>query len=131
MTCAGRWSCSPTRRCSAPATGGTTAGIGGDDVASKATVLVDTGELGSGAEVRQFMELVGRANAGDEAALRDLRPMLDVAPKLAAQMGDLAESTRRAWVMRITGEQLAMEEAIGRAVDALRAELTRPSDGPL
>ena len=57
--------------------------------------------------------------------------MLDMAPKLAAQMGDLAESTRIAWVTRITGGQLAMAEAIGRKIDAQRAELAQPSDGPL
>jgi hypothetical protein len=100
-------------------------------VASKATVVhVDTDELPA-PQVRRFMELVGKANAGDEAALRELRPMLDMAPKLAAQMGDLAEMTRGAWVTRITGGQLAMAEAIGRTVDGLRAELTQPSDGPL
>ena len=53
------------------------------------TVRVDTDEL-PGPIVRRFMELVGKANAGDEAAFRELRPLLDTAPKLTRQMGDFA-----------------------------------------
>ena len=94
------------------------------------TVHIDTDEL-PGPNVRRFMELVGRANAGDEAAFRELRPLLDAVPKLVGQMGDFAALTRQSWVTRITGGQLAMAEAIGRRVDGLRAELTQSSDGPL
>jgi hypothetical protein len=93
--------------------------------------LVDTDELKDFPHMRAFLALVERANRGDEAAMRELRPKLDLAPKLTDQLGNFAAIVRGALITSITGEQLAMAEAIGRKLDALRAELGQPSDGPL
>jgi len=79
----------------------------------------------------EFFDLVDRANAGDEKAAKALRPKLDVVPKVAEQLGDFAGIVRKAIVTAITGEQLAMAEAIAWKLGALRAELSQPSDGPL
>ena len=102
-------------------------------MASKAaaTVEVGTDELGDFPHIRAFLALVERANRGDEVAFRELRPKLDIAPKLTEQLGDFATIVRGMLVKSITGEQLAMAEAIERRLAALRTDLARPSDGPL
>jgi hypothetical protein len=77
------------------------------------------------------MGLIGKANDGDEAALRELRPLLDLMPKIVEQMGDLSEIAHQAWVDRVAGSQLAMAEALRRTRGALQAKLSRPADSPL
>ena len=87
----------------------------------------DLGEEGAD----RFLQVLKRANKGDEQALNELRPMLDAAPKLAAELGDLAKMTRDTWVDTIAGKQLALGEALRRKAAGLKRELSLPSDGPI
>ena len=79
----------------------------------------------------EFLDLVDKANAGDEGAARALRPRLDALPALAEQLGDFSKIVRAALVKTVAGEQLGFAEALEWKLDALRTELTQPSDGPL
>ena len=79
----------------------------------------------------RFMRLLAGANAGDEGALGKLRPIFDAVPALAAELGDLTQLTKNAWIDRITGEQLALAETLRRKARGMRAELAAPADGPL
>jgi len=94
-------------------------------------VDLDGDSIPTRAAFDEFFGLVDRANGGDERAAKALRPKLDVVPKVAEQLGDFAGIVRKAIVTAITGDQLAMREAITWKLGALRTELAQPSDGPL
>ena len=94
-------------------------------------VELDGDSIPTRAAFDEFFGLVERANGGDERAAKALRAKLDIVPKVAEQLGDFAGIVRKMLVTAITGEQLAMAEAITWKVGTLRAELAQPSDGPL
>jgi len=97
---------------------------------SATTLRIDTSGLPVD-QAREFLHLVAQANRGDETVMPALVRMLDAVPSLAHQLGDVAAMTRGAWVQRIAGDQFALAEAIRMDSEALRVELTQPSDGPL
>lgn len=79
----------------------------------------------------QLRSMVSRANDGDESALRELRPILDMVPALADDLGNLARIALSAWLDRTAGTQLGFRAALGRKAELLRDDMTQPSDGPL
>ena len=73
--------------------------------------------------------LVKRAEQGDRKAFAELRPLLDAAPKLLAPY-DLPAITRRAWINRLSGDDLLMQDAVERQAQQLRSELAGPAPTP-
>ncbi len=94
-------------------------------------VELDGDSIPTRAAFDEFFRLVDRANGGDEKEAWALRPELDVVLKVAEQLGDFGTLVRNSLVTSITGDQLAMREAIEWKLGRLRAELAQPSDGPL
>ena len=74
--------------------------------------------------------LVKRAEQGDQKAFAELRPLLDAAPHLLAPY-DLPAITRRAWISRMSGDDLLMQDAVERQAEQLRSELAGPAPTPL
>jgi hypothetical protein len=72
------------------------------------------------AELKAILE---RANAGDEAALPELRKALDEHPELVAHFGDMVEHAKQALLTLAAGKCLTAREAISRQMDELRARL--------
>src|SRR3954447_18373754 len=85
-------------------------------------------EMTAEADLRAALE---RAQRGDREALPALRSALDAHPEVWQQFGDLAAHAERSWVELIAGPDLALAEALGRKVAALKAELAGPAPTPL
>jgi hypothetical protein len=79
----------------------------------------------------QLQAVISRANGGDEAALGKLRPVLDLVPELADDLGNLARIARDSWLHRIAPEQLAFRESLKRKTEMVRDDLVQPTDGPM
>ena len=80
------------------------------------------------AEVRRLLE---RARGGDATEMAALRAALDDHPETWQAYGDLAGHAQGAWIDLIAGVDLALKEALGRRVEALKAELAGPDPSPL
>lgn len=70
-----------------------------------------------------FSDLVARANAGDRAALDDLRALLDRRPEIAEAAGDLARCAEGVWTDLLVGEDALRRESVQRRLAALGADL--------
>jgi hypothetical protein len=77
------------------------------------------------------MQLLLRAQVGDQACLPELRRLLDDRPELWRQFGDLARHVRDALLALASGKSLLARESISRRLDELQAELAGPSPSPL
>jgi hypothetical protein len=67
--------------------------------------------------------IIQQANAGDEAALPELRKALDEFPELSRHFGDMVEHARQALLTLAAGRCLTAKEAITRQMNELRARL--------
>lgn len=73
-----------------------------------------------------FTRLVQRANQGDQAALQELRAVLDRCPEIWRKIGDLATHAELATLRLVGGNDKLLMEAMQRKVDELKAGLSRP-----
>lgn len=76
---------------------------------------------------QDFVELVRRANGGDQDATSQLRQTLDASPELWQQLGDLAAHAEASLLTLVAGNDLLARESIARKLNALREELSGPS----
>jgi hypothetical protein len=80
------------------------------------------------AELRRF---IGRAQAGDEATLPALRKLLNNPAFVDRLGGDLAWQAESSLIRAIAGKDLALQEALTRKLQLLRAELLGPDPSAL
>lgn len=67
--------------------------------------------------------ILQRADRGDATVMPELIQAFDQNPELVARFGDLVSRTEQILVNMLTGSNLKLQEAIGRQVAELRAEL--------
>jgi hypothetical protein len=79
----------------------------------------------------ELREVFDRARRGDLNALPRLRELLDDRPELWRSYGDVAKHALASWIKLIAGDELALEESLGRKAAAMRNELVSPSSSPL
>lgn len=91
----------------------------------------DTDPMPPTPAVEALREAVERARRGDRDALPALRAALDEHPEVWEHYGDLAAHAGLAWIELTAGPDLALGEALGRKVAALKAELAGPAPTPL
>jgi hypothetical protein len=79
-----------------------------------------------------MLEIIDRAQSGDEKAMPVLRDMLDRVPEIRKVLGADLEQTVESSISKSLGGQdnLAFREAIKRKLTALREELEGPSPSP-
>jgi hypothetical protein len=85
-------------------------------------------------ETGKIVELIRRAEAGDEGALPGLRALFegDRGEILVEEFGgDMARTAERSMVARAAGTNLVMREALHSKLAALRAELAGPDPTPI
>jgi hypothetical protein len=87
--------------------------------------------LPSQAEADRITALLPAANAGDRAALAELRAVLDASPQLWTELGNLGRHAELALVRVAAGTNSVAKEAIVRKLDALRREVAGPTPTPL
>jgi hypothetical protein len=85
----------------------------------------------SQAVVVQVNALLPAANAGDPAALAELREVLDTAPQLWKEVGNLGRKAELDLVRMAAGTNPVVKDAIDRKLDALRHEVAGPHPSPL
>lgn len=78
-----------------------------------------------------FKQLVEQANAGDAAALKQLKQLLDENPAVWQRVGDLALHAERVLIDVITGGEKLMSESLKRSLQDLKAQLAGPDPSPL
>jgi hypothetical protein len=81
-------------------------------------------------ERRKLTKLLDKAQAGDQKALDEIRPILDKAD-LWKTIGDLGRRVQQAWLEALTGRGKLAREAFERRADGLRGELLASGDSPL
>lgn len=84
--------------------------------------------LASVEETREFLQ---RAESGDESVLPALKKLMDAAPELVRGCGDLARQAEKGLVLTMYSRNLLMQEAVARQLEAMRLELSGPSNTPL
>jgi len=72
-------------------------------------------------------EIMDRAREGDRSILPQLRKILDAAPDITRQLGDLEDTAREAMLKRTAGKHLARREAQSRFLKELKAQVAGPS----
>jgi len=82
----------------------------------------------SGQQVLELsrQEIMDRARKGDRSVLPQLCKILDEAPDITRQLGDLDDTAREAMLERTAGKHLARREAQSRFLDDLKAEVAGP-----
>jgi hypothetical protein len=75
--------------------------------------------------------LLPAANAGDPAALAELRAVLGTTPRLWRELGDLGRQGEAALIRIAAGSNPVAKDAIIRKLDALRREVAGPDPSPL
>jgi hypothetical protein len=75
--------------------------------------------------------LLPAANAGDAAALAELREVLDATPQLWKEVGDLGRQAEVALVRVAVGANPIAKDAIVRKLDAIRQEVAGSNPSPL
>lgn len=79
---------------------------------------------------RRLRELSARARAGDARAVPEIRDLLREEPEIAAWLGDVARSARKAWLDLLTGAEPAVREAAALRVEERRTEFAGPGSPP-
>jgi hypothetical protein len=74
-------------------------------------------------DLNSLQATICRANAGDPAAIAELRRFLDANPHVWRHLGDLAKSAERAWITLIAEGNALAAQAIQRQLDEIRGEL--------
>lgn len=75
--------------------------------------------------------LVEKANAGDRAALADLRATLDAFRAISETCEDLGQVAERLWVDLLVGGDVLARESVRRRLKRLREDLAGPRPGAL
>jgi hypothetical protein len=78
----------------------------------------------------KLMDLIDRAQDGDEGALPLLRKVLDEAPRVA-RIIDLARNVERSIIEKISGNDVFTQEALPRNLKAMRKEIAGENPSPL
>jgi hypothetical protein len=79
---------------------------------------------------RKLVDLIDRAQEGDEGALPLLRKVLDEVPRVA-RIIDLARDVERGLVEKMSGDDVFTQEAIPRNLKAMRREIAGENPSPL
>ena len=82
-------------------------------------------------DVDRLNALLPAANAGNRAASRQLRSVLDATPQLWLEVGNLGRQAELALVRVAAGDNPVTKEAIVRKLDTLRREVTGPRPSTL
>ena len=82
-------------------------------------------------DYQSLLDLTGRAQKGDKAALPALRALLQDPATVDALGGDLARQAQLSLINKFSGKNLLLQEALPRKLELLRAELGGPSPTPL
>lgn len=77
-----------------------------------------------------LMDVIDRAQDGDEEALQSLKGVLDEVPKIA-RIVDLARDVERSLVKKMSGDDVFTQEAIPRNLKAMREEMAGENPSPL
>jgi len=72
-----------------------------------------------------------RAEEGDRSVLPQVRQMLDEAPDIAEELGNLDRLARAALLNLVAQENLLLQEAMTRHLDRMVAEIAGPGPSPL
>jgi hypothetical protein len=75
--------------------------------------------------------LLEGAHKGDKEVLPKIREALDEAPELARIFVDLSQEAERSLIRHISGDNLLVQEALPRQLEAMRKELVDPNPSPL
>lgn len=94
------------------------------------TGSVNSGPPAEPAAHRRLRELSARAKAGDPRAVPAIRDLLRAEPEIAAWLGDLARSTRDAWLDRLTASEPAVRQAAALRADERRGEFAGAAATP-
>lgn len=73
-------------------------------------------------DTKKLMDLIDRAQDGDEDALPLLRKVLDEVPRVA-RIIDLARNAERGLIEKMSGDDVFTQEAIPRNLKAMRGEI--------
>jgi len=76
-------------------------------------------------------EIMKRAEEGDRSVLPQVRKMLDEAPDIAEELGNLDGLARAALLNLLAQENLLLQEAMTRRLDGMVAEMAGPDASPL
>jgi hypothetical protein len=76
---------------------------------------------------RDAAALLKLAQAGDNAALAELRQVFDTKPELWATIGDLGKQAELSWIGVASGGDALISEALSRRIADLRQELAGPA----
>ena len=79
---------------------------------------------------KKLMDLIDRAQDGDDGALPLLRQVLDEAPRVA-RIIDLARNVERSIIKEMSGDDVFTQEAIPRNLKAMRKEIAGENPSPL
>lgn len=79
----------------------------------------------------EFSAIVQRANAGDQAALAEMRAILDANPEIWHRMGDLSTYARESMLKLISGGDELIRESVRRTADELLGTLTKDTSSPI
>jgi hypothetical protein len=74
----------------------------------------------------EFNRIVSKANAGDAAALKRLRTLLDSHPEIWQQIGDLGKHAEAALIKLVAKDNVLAREAILKQLAEMRANLCSP-----
>ncbi|HEV2123580.1 MAG TPA: hypothetical protein VGW38_12495 [Chloroflexota bacterium] len=77
------------------------------------------------------VDLLRRANRGEQQALEQLRVLFDATPGLWEANGDLAHHVEQAWIKTIAGENTFFITSVEHTLQAMRTELAGPAPSPL
>jgi hypothetical protein len=83
------------------------------------------------AVIDRFSWLVEQARKGNSEVLPELRELLDNRPTLWQHYGDLGRLAELAWIQAIVGEDLFLQENVGRRLAQIREDLGIAQASPL
>lgn len=81
-------------------------------------------------EEKRFAKLLGPAQAGNEKALAEVRPIIERGG-MWPYIGNLARKVEEVWLDAMTGRNKIIREGYRRRADELRGELLAAGDSPL
>jgi hypothetical protein len=82
-------------------------------------------------DLKELKDVLRRAHDGDESALPEIRRMVETPEGVELLGGNLARQAEYALIDAAAGKNLALQEALRRKLELLRAELAGPTPMPL
>ena len=80
---------------------------------------------------KKLSEVMERADKGDRSVLPQIRQVLDEAPDVAEELGNLDRLARSVLIGLVAQENLLLQEAMTRHLDRIVAEIAGPDASPL